>query len=137
MGSTVHHAGPVGSATAIKLSVNALFAVQVATLAEMLALLGRNGLDAARAVEIIASTPVCSPTTRAAAAAMQAQNYAPMFPVDLAEKDLGTVLAQAALDGVPVPMAEAVRRVFARAVQQGYGADNITGVARLYTPHTA
>ena len=44
----------------IKLVVNALFGIQISALGELIGLMGRCGLDEARAVEILASTPVCS-----------------------------------------------------------------------------
>ncbi len=53
LGAAVHHTGAAGSGAAVKLAVNALFGVQVAALAELLGLLEGNGVDLARALEII------------------------------------------------------------------------------------
>jgi 3-hydroxyisobutyrate dehydrogenase-like beta-hydroxyacid dehydrogenase len=130
MGGAVHHAGPSGAGAAVKLAVNALLGVQVAAVAELLGMLRASGAEAARAVEIIGATPVCSPAAKAAAGAMLSGAFAPLFPVELAEKDLGYLLD--ASGGASLPVAAAVRGVMAQAIAQGLGADNITGIARLY-----
>lgn len=131
MGSAVHHAGPAGSGAAVKLMVNALFGVQVAALGELLGFIRHLGVDEATAVEILSSTPVCSPVAQRAAEAMITGNFAPMFPIDLVQKDFTYVL-EAATAGAGVPLAEAAHRIFSRALAQGLGAMNITAVAQIY-----
>ena len=132
MGGAVHHAGSAGSGAAIKLAVNGLFGVQVAAMGELLGLMRHCGIDEAKVIELVSSTPVCSPAAKAAVSAMQARNFAPMFPVELVEKDFGYVIDVAKENGAQVPMAEAARRVFAEAIRLGYGSDNITGVSQIY-----
>ena len=133
MGSAVHHAGPaVGSGMAVKLMVNALFGLQVAAVAEALALGEALGVPAHKGADILGETPVLSPVAKAAAAAMVARAYPPMFPIDLVEKDFGCVTATAEAAGTTVPLSQAARAVFAQAKAAGYGGDNITGVAQLY-----
>ncbi len=133
MGAVVHHAGPaVGSGMAVKLMVNSLFGLQVAAVAELLALGEALGVPVIRAAEILGETPVLSPAAKGAAAAMVARAFAPMFPIDLVEKDFGYVAATAGAAGAAVPLSEAARAVFAEAKAAGYGGDNITGVAQLY-----
>lgn len=132
MGSAVHHAGVAGDGAAVKLAVNALLGVQVAALAEIIGLFAKTGLDPARAIEILTATPVCSPAARGAAASMLSGSFAPMFPAELAEKDFGYALAAAAAAGSAMPLAEATRGVLAATLTQGFGADHLTGVVRLY-----
>ncbi len=132
MGAAVHHAGPVGAGMAVKLATNALFAVQVAALAELLAALARAGIDVDRAVDIVGAMPVCSPAAKSAAVSMREKSFAPMFPAELAEKDLGYFLGLAESADSTVPLAAAARAVLATAVARGFGADHLTGVIRLY-----
>jgi 3-hydroxyisobutyrate dehydrogenase len=68
MGSGIHHAGTVGSGMTIKLAVNALFGIQVSALGELIGLMKGCGLDETKAIEILASTPVCSPAAKGAVA---------------------------------------------------------------------
>jgi 3-hydroxyisobutyrate dehydrogenase len=132
MGGAVHHAGKAGDGAALKLAINALFGIQVAAMAELLGLLRKSGVDAARAVEIIAATPVCSPAAKAAAGAMLSSNFAPMFPVDLVEKDFGYAMDLGVAAVAQLPLTDSVRGVFQTAAKHGFGADNLTGVIRLY-----
>lgn len=99
----IHHVGAVGSAAAMKLAVNTLYGVQVAVWAEMLALLERQGITAARAVELLNTLPTTSAALQLGGKLMAAGNYTPMFPIDLVEKDFGYALALAQSLGAPTP----------------------------------
>ena len=130
MGSAIHHVGPVGAGTAVKLAVNALFATQVAVLAELVGVLAKSGIDLGKAVDAIASTPVCSIAAKSAAASMLAKRFEPLFPVELVEKDLGYVRALAKAANMPI--SDAVREVMSIAIARALGADHLTGIVRLY-----
>ena len=132
MGSAVHHAGPAGSGTAVKLTVNALLGIQAAAMAELIGLLRRSGMDAARALEIVAATSVSSLASKTAAAGMLAGNFAPLFPVALVEKDLGYMIETAAAHGADLPVVQAARQVFAKANEAGYGEEQLTAAIKLY-----
>jgi 3-hydroxyisobutyrate dehydrogenase len=129
MGAKVEHAGESGAGAAAKLAVNALFAVQVATVAELLGLARAQGLEPAKLVELLAATPTLSPAAKGASMSMLAANFAPMFPVDLVQKDMGYVHAAA---NFGAPMVEAVRGVLSRAQHRQLGDQNLTAVAQLY-----
>jgi len=132
MAAQVHHAGDNGAGAAVKLMVNALFGVQLATMAELIGLARKAGFDAAAAVEIVAATPVCSPAAKAAAGAMLAGAFAPAFPIDLVAKDFGLVAGTAAGVGAAVPVSAAAQAVYEAGVAGGIGDDNITGIVQLY-----
>ena len=130
MGSKIHHIGDVGSGMAIKLAVNSLFAIQVSAMAELVNLMHQSGLDEAQAIEILADTPVCSPAAATAGKAIAAQKFAPLFPIELVEKDLNYALEISNADNLP--LINTTQRIYAKAIERGYGEDNITGVAQLY-----
>lgn len=123
------HAGPVGSGAALKLIANALFGIQVAALAELIARCARLGLDPAHAVSLLGETPVLSPAGKGAAALMLAGKHAPMFPVALVAKDFDYVLADRA-DALPLTVAAG--QLFGRAMREGLADANLTSVATLY-----
>ncbi|MEM9453691.1 MAG: NAD(P)-dependent oxidoreductase [Myxococcota bacterium] len=131
MGATLHRTGPVGSAMAIKLAVNTLFAAQIAAWAEVIGVLDRAGIEAAAAAELLANTPVASPALRGAAPTIVARRFAPMFPIDLVHKDLRYFVQAAAEVGARVPNTTTLRESYAQAQREGYGGENITGVARV------
>lgn len=132
MGKAIHHAGAIGHGAAVKLAINTLFSAQVALMAELRSLLRKSDVNEQRALDIVTNTPVCSPATALATKAMASDTFAPLFPIELVEKDLAYTVSQAKHTNVNTPISEATRQVFERALFAGYGADNITGVAQLY-----
>ena len=130
IGGVAHHAGPTGSGAAMKLVVNSLLAIQVAALGELLAATERMGLDRRRAGEVLVEMPSCSASAKGVTMAMLARNFAPAFPVELVEKDLGYLVEEARPDGAPI--SAATRAVFERAIAAGLANDNMTAVAKLY-----
>jgi 3-hydroxyisobutyrate dehydrogenase len=132
MGSAIHHAGLAGSGITLKLSVNALLGVQVAAMGELIGLLNRSGIELDKAVDIIASTQVCSPAAKAAAANMLAANFAPLFTTELMEKDLHYLYEAAASMKARVPLSGAARDAFREAMAKGHARENMTSVVELY-----
>ncbi len=55
-------------------------------------------------------------------------SHAPLFPIELVEKDFRYALRHSH----ETPIAQAAQEVYREAIAQGYGEDNITGVARLF-----
>ncbi len=129
LGGAAHHVGPVGAGATLKLAVNALFGIQVAAIAELLALLRSCDGNSTAMMEALASLPVTSPAVKGALALIQARSDAPLFPIDLVEKDFGYALEQ---PGVTLPMTKAGHACFMKAKAEGLAALNITAIARLY-----
>ncbi|MEL6930335.1 MAG: NAD(P)-dependent oxidoreductase [Cyanobacteria bacterium J06600_6] len=132
MGSKVNYAGEIGKGMAIKLAVNSLFAIQVTAMGELIAMMRQSKIDLAQALEIIASTPVCSPAAAMAARAMDAEKFAPLFPIALANKDLNYAIATTEEKQTKLPLLSATQKLYAKAIKQGYGEDNITGIVQIY-----
>jgi 3-hydroxyisobutyrate dehydrogenase len=134
--SAIHHVGDLGQAMALKLAVNAMFSIQVAALAEVLGLLQGSGMDDREALSLLAELPVTSPALRGVSMLIGARDFAPLFPVDLAEKDLGYFTGAARALGAGVPVAQTVRRIFQESRKAGSGGENIAAVARMYVDFT-
>lgn len=131
LGTRQLHVGQIGSGSALKLVANTLFGIQVVAVAELIRLAGQHGLDPARAIGLIAQTPLLSPAANGAAGLMLAEAHAPMFPVDLVAKDFAYALGTTSDDML---LASAAHGVFKRAIDQGLGDDNLTVVATLGGP---
>ena len=84
----VHHVGPQGQGSTMKLAANALLAIQVAAIAETLAVLDKSGIAPKRALEIISGLPVMSPAGNGFAGLMVTGDFAPRFTAALIAKDL-------------------------------------------------
>jgi 3-hydroxyisobutyrate dehydrogenase len=132
LGAAVHHVGDVGMAARLKLAVNALFAAQVATYAELTGWLRREGV-APEAIDVVRTLPVFSPALTGVATQIAAGAYPPLFPVSLVEKDLRYLVQSADARQSAVPLSTATRAQFAAAVTLGVGNENISAVAKLYT----
>ncbi|MEM1041889.1 MAG: NAD(P)-dependent oxidoreductase [Bacteroidota bacterium] len=133
LGGAVHHVGLVGSGAAMKLAVNAVFAVQAAVLAEMIAMLRGAGLGEADAVGILNALPTASPAAARLATLMTEHAFAPNFPIDLVEKDLSYAVAEAERSGVEASVVAATQAAFAEAKRRGFGGGDIVGIAQLHS----
>jgi len=132
MGGAVHHIGPVGSAAIIKLTVNALLAVQSAAIAEILGFLDAAGLKTEAITNLLGAVPVTSPAAKGQLGLMVAGAHDPMFPIELVEKDLGYFASTAAANNGTSPLIDAVRARFQAAQAAGHGDRNISAIAALY-----
>jgi 3-hydroxyisobutyrate dehydrogenase len=130
--AAVHHVGPVGQAMALKLAVNALFGIQVAALAETIGWLQQAGINPEQAMACLGELPVTSPAAKVAGSLIVNQQHAPLFPIELVEKDCRYTVATAQSLGAATPVTAAIQQVYQQAIAQGYSQSNITGVAQLY-----
>jgi 3-hydroxyisobutyrate dehydrogenase len=128
--ATLHHIGSVGQGMTMKLAVNDLFGIQVAALTELLGLLSKHGISPEKSMECLGDLPVLSLAAKGAENLMAAQNHAPLFPVDLIEKDFRYVTQTAQSLEATIPTSNAVTDIYRAAIAQGHGAENITGVVQ-------
>ncbi|MBW4471545.1 MAG: NAD(P)-dependent oxidoreductase [Stenomitos rutilans HA7619-LM2] len=130
--ATTHHVGSVGQGMAMKLAINALFGIQVAALAELLGMLSQDGISPEKAMECLGDLPVLSPAAKGAGSLMVSQNHAPLFPIDLVEKDFRYVTQTAQSLEARIPTTAAVIDIYRTAIAQGHGSENITGIVQLF-----
>lgn len=128
----IHHVGAIGQGTAMKLAVNTLFGIQVVALAELLELLGKQGIAPAKAMVCLGELPVTSLAAKGVGGLIVANKHAPMFPIELVEKDFRYALETAQAVNASTPTAKAIHTIYQQAIAQGYGNDNITGVIQLF-----
>ena len=106
--STIRHFGAVGTGTVFKLINNLLGAVQIASLAEGVAIAERAGLDMALVAEALATGAVASPQVIRHSKRMIARDFSgASFTAALRRKDAAyaVALAETLLPGVPVSSA--------------------------------
>jgi 3-hydroxyisobutyrate dehydrogenase len=131
LGSAVHHVGPVGSGATMKLVVNALLGVEAAALAEALSLAERAGVDAAVAADVLGATPVASPAMKRFAGLIRSGDFAPNFPLRLAEKDLRYAERLALESGVRLETVRVAHALASRAVASGLGDLDLAALGRV------
>lgn len=132
MGAAIHYTGPTGSGAIVKLMINTMLGIQAAALAEIIPLAERAGIDAARALEIIGSTSVCSPAGKSMGKAMLANQFAPTFPIALFAKDMQYATEFAATVGANTPISIATYSALKAAREAGWGDEQYTALIKLY-----
>ena len=136
MSKDVLHVGPVGSGAQLKLVNNFLCGVQVASFAEALAWIERNGLDRTASLEFLKTAAPGSGIFAAMSERMTARTYEVNFALDLMRKDLQYAHTAAADFGVPLSTAANAEDLFVRAQRQGYGERDMSAVVEvLRTSH--
>lgn len=129
MGQAIHRLSSPREAAFVKLAVNSIFASQVCVLGEVLAAGRALGVEPGGLVEVLNQVPVTSPALKGISGLILKDHRAPMFPIDLVEKDMRYMNETTA---APLPCLEVVRAQYARASERGMGGQNINAVARLH-----
>src|SRR5882672_10463729 len=117
LSTTIRHFGPVGSGTVYKLINNLMGAIQIAGLAEGLAIAEQAGLDMKLVLESIENGVAASPQVIRHSRRMAARNFAgATFTAALRHKDAAyaVALAESLLSGAPL-MGRAAVEAYARA----------------------
>jgi 3-hydroxyisobutyrate dehydrogenase/2-hydroxy-3-oxopropionate reductase len=123
LAKTVHHVGPLGSGSAMKLAVNAVIFALNNAVSEALVMAERAGIDRALAYEIIATSAAGAPFVGYKRQAFVEPEAAPVgFSLDLASKDLALITAFADRLGVPAAQARANAALIGEAAAE-VGAD--------------
>ncbi len=117
LSTTIRHFGPVGSGTVYKLINNLMGAIQIAGIAEGLAIAEQAGLDMKLVLEAVESGVAASPQVIRHSKRMAARNFSgATFTAALRHKDAAyaVVLAESLLSDVPL-MGRAAVEAYARA----------------------
>ena len=120
--------GPVGSGALLKLINNFVAGVQVASLAEAMAMIERSGLDRAKALDVIINGAPGSPLVKTIAARMTAPDYTPNFLLHLMAKDLGYAIQEGSKLSVELITAAAALKEFQKAIQAGQGEKDMAAI---------
>jgi 3-hydroxyisobutyrate dehydrogenase len=131
MGGSIAHLGPTGSGAMMKLINNFLCGVQVASLAEAIAMAERSGLDARQAAAVLSAGSPGSPLVKIVAQRMLDRAYEPNFFVPLMAKDLAYARQAFALAGIELKSADVARDRFVAAEQAGFAHQDIASIVEL------
>ena len=112
LGKKWFHLGPNGAGQTVKLAKNAILALQVAAMAEALALVNKAGLKGVQLIEVMQSSMARSGVLDVKAPNLLKGEYVPSFPLRLMHKDLGLALDLANQLGVALPTTAAAREIY-------------------------
>jgi 3-hydroxyisobutyrate dehydrogenase-like beta-hydroxyacid dehydrogenase len=130
-GRIIRVGGP-GAGVAMKLAVNAVLFGLNQAIAESLVLAERSGIERSTAYEVFASSAVAAPVVHYRRAVFEQPGTTPVtFSVDLANKDLGLILALASQVGANMPQTDANLAMMEDASRSGLGDHDMGEVATV------
>jgi len=132
MSKAIVHLGPTGSGALIKLINNFVCGVQVASLAEALAMIERSGLNRAKALEVLTLGAPGSPLVRTVAGRMTAPDFTPNFLLRLMAKDIGYAIQEGGKLSVELVTAKAALEDFQKAIAAGFGDKDIAAIVEPF-----
>jgi 3-hydroxyisobutyrate dehydrogenase len=132
MSKAIVHLGPTGSGSLLKLINNFVCGVQVASLAEALAMIERSGLDRTKALEILTGGAPGSPLVKTIAGRMTAPDFTPNFLLRLMAKDLGYAVDEGGKLSINLATAAAARGMFKQAIAGGHGDQDMSAVVEQF-----
>lgn len=131
MGGNITRLGGTGSGAMLKLINNFLCGVQVASLAEAIAMAERSGLDVRQAATVLAGGSPGSPLVKMVSQRMLDRAYEPNFYIPLMAKDLSYARQAFARAGIELASADAARTHFVDAERAGLGQKDIAAIVEL------
>ncbi|HEY6003899.1 MAG TPA: NAD(P)-dependent oxidoreductase [Anaeromyxobacter sp.] len=118
-------------AALLNLCVSAVGGAMLAGFAEAVALGASGGLPISRVVEVLQASSFHSPLFLIKGELVETKDFAPRLAVTLAEKDQRLAQDAASQHGMRTPVNEAVRRLFAEALESGRGDRDVASIADL------
>ena len=121
MGKKILHLGECGKGTSMKMIVNLMLGIAMASFSEAMVLGESLGFDKETIFGTLLGGPVTAPYLSAKKNKFSEDKYEPDFPLQWMHKDLMLVSETAAETGATLPTANAVKEIFAMAEQKGFG----------------
>lgn len=121
MSEKIHHLGPNGSGSAMKVIINLMIGMTVLTVAETLTLGRQAGLDPDQMLEILGETSVRSPHLTAKGRMMIDQQFEAAFALKYMQKDFDLIMEAAHELKTPMFLSSVAHQVYTAANVSGDG----------------
>jgi len=131
MGEKVHHVGPNGAGSAMKVVINLMIGMTVLAVAETLTLGRKAGLDPNQMLEILSETSVRSPHLTAKGQMMIDRRFEPSFALKYMQKDFDLIMEAAHELRMPLFSSAIAHQVYTAANVAGYGDLDYAAVVRF------
>lgn len=128
IGERLHHVGPSGAGTVIKLANQLLVGINMAAVAEAMVLGVKAGADPDKMLEVLSTSFGGSKMLDRGVPLIVERNFAGGTPVDLIRKDLGLIADLAEELGVPLATGIQARAVFDQAHAADHGSEDMTAI---------
>jgi 3-hydroxyisobutyrate dehydrogenase-like beta-hydroxyacid dehydrogenase len=124
--------GSVGEATVLKIATNLITSTTIATLAEALALLDRNGVPLAKLSDALALNAIRSPVIDMKLPCMINGDFTPRFSLKNMFKDTRIALSMAKDADIELPATSAFAGIAMAGLQRGWADEDFSVIARFY-----
>jgi 3-hydroxyisobutyrate dehydrogenase/glyoxylate/succinic semialdehyde reductase len=131
MGKAVHHMGGHGLGSAMKMVNNVILAQAMAGFAEAVILGESLGIPRGLLFDTVLSSPVVAPILAFKRSVIEEGRFDAEFPLQWMRKDLQLASDTAYETGVAMPLANAVKEVYALAEKNGLGEQDFSAVYKL------
>lgn len=125
------HLGPVGAGAALKLINNFVCGVQLAALAEAMALMGREGLDIKNALPVLLNGAPGSPLSKGMSTRQLTNDPTIYFALRLMAKDLTYAIEEGKHQKLDLKTAAAALTQFNAATAAGYGDQDLSALIKF------
>ncbi|MFH5185829.1 NAD(P)-dependent oxidoreductase [Paenibacillus sp. TAB 01] len=137
MGKKAVYMGESGAGANAKLANNMLVAANLASLAESLMMVQRSGGDPELFLEVLAGGGGRSGMAEMKGPKILGRDFSAQFMTQLMFKDLKLAGRLAESLQVPVPMQASVQQIFQIACNSGWGAEDMSAIAKCYEAWTS
>ena len=130
MGKTIVHCGPCGAGQLTKLCNQILCGLNLLAVSEAMVFAQRVGLDQATMLKVVSSGAAGSWAVDHLGTRMERRDFAPMFMIDLQQKDLRIALESARNASVPLPGTSLVHQLLTANQAAGEGREGTQALVK-------
>jgi 3-hydroxyisobutyrate dehydrogenase/glyoxylate/succinic semialdehyde reductase len=128
MGNKIVHAGGHGMGTSMKMVINLLLGVGMASFAEAMALGQGLGLSQEMLFDSLLGLPVVPPFLVSKRRNIEKGSYDVEFPLRWMQKDMHLVSVSAYEAGVPMPITNLSKEIYRFAMRSGYDSEDFSAI---------
>jgi 3-hydroxyisobutyrate dehydrogenase-like beta-hydroxyacid dehydrogenase len=133
MGNKIIHAGGHGMGTSMKMVINLLLGVGMASFAEAMALGQGLGLSRKLLFDSLLGTPAVPPFLASKREKIEKENYEVEFPLRWMQKDMHLASLSAYEAGVAMPVANLTKEIYRFAMRGGHDTEDFSAIFAFMT----
>ena len=132
MGKAAYYLGASGTGSYAKLANNTMYAINLLSFIEALSIVSKSGIDPELFIEIVGQGGARNIVGEQKLPKILSRDFSPAFSLAMMNKDLGLVSTLAEELGVVTPVFDAVKEMLGRALEKGWGDEDLSSVVKLY-----
>lgn len=135
IGKQIFHVGENGSAHAIKLAMNLQITMLALALSEGIAFARAAKIEPKKFLDILNSTYFKTGMSENKGYKMIQGDFSPTFTLENLKKDISTINETLRSFGIELPMIKKAEEIYQKAVNQGFGKIDYTGILEYFKKH--